>query len=166
MSICILVVNRSNSLFATSLKFFSPRICIAKHFLHSGIFFCLLWGISAEKRKIFQRTAVIDHMLSCFPCYQVNFWAKVIAVLAMIETDMSILKTISLAFCDLRAGRWNSCPSNIKKKSCHWINGRRSAKIITKVHSRPCLTCSTPTYAKGLDQLGLKRSPKKNDIYI
>ena len=53
---------------------------------------------------MFQRTAVIDHVLSRFPCHQVNFWAKVIAVLAMIETDMSILKTISLAFCDLRAG--------------------------------------------------------------
>ena len=36
---------------------------------------------------------------------QVNFWAKVIAVLAMIQTGVPILKTISLAFCELRAGK-------------------------------------------------------------
>ena len=44
-------------------------------------------------------------MLSRFPCHQVNFWAKVIAVLAMMQTGVSILKTISLLFCDLRAGK-------------------------------------------------------------
>ena len=77
---------------------------------------------------MFQRTAVIDHVLSRFPCHQVNFWAKVIPVLAMIETDMSILKTISLAFCDLRAGKRNNFPTNINKN-------RQSSEIITKVHS-------------------------------
>ena len=33
--------------------------------------------------------------------------------------------------------------------------------VIKNHYKSTFLTCSTPTYAKGLDQLGLKRSPKK-----
>ena len=47
----------------------------------------------------------MDHVLSRFPCHQVNFWANVIAVLVAIQTGVSILQTISLAFYDLRAGK-------------------------------------------------------------
>ena len=39
--------------------------------------------------------AVMDQVLSHFPCHQVNFWAKVIPVLVTIQTGVSILKTIS-----------------------------------------------------------------------
>ena len=40
-------------------------------------------------------------------------------------------------------------------------------KSLQKYIPKPGLTCSTPTYAKGLDHLGLKRSPKKNThLYI
>ena len=44
-----------------------------------------------------------------------------------------------------------SCSSIINKISYHWITGRLSSKLITKVHSWPGLPCSTPMYAKGLD---------------
>ena len=83
--------------------------------MESSFAFCE--ELAHKKRKISQRTDVIDRVLSRFACHQVNFWAKVIAVLAMIQTGVSILKTISLALSDLRAGKGNSCPSNINKQS-------------------------------------------------
>ena len=144
MSICILVVNCWNSLFAPHRWNFSRqeyKLRSTFYIAESSFAFC---------EQLAQKKGKFSSAFSRFACHQVNFWAKVIAVLAMIQTGVSILKTTSLALCDLRAGKWNSCPSNISKQSCHWINGRRSCKIITKVHS----------YAKGLDQLGKKRSPK------
>ena len=38
---------------------------------------------------------------SCSPCHQVYFLAKVIGVWPMTKIGVSILKTISLALCDL-----------------------------------------------------------------
>ena len=134
MSICILVVNRWNSLFAPHRWNFSRQEYVLRstfYIAESSFAFC---EELAHKKGRFSSARPSSITLSRFPCHQ-NFWAKVIAVLAMIQTGVSILKTISLAFCDLRAGKWNSCPSNINKQSCHWINGRRSCKIITKVHS-------------------------------
>ena len=136
MSICILVVNRRNSLFAPHRWNSSRQEYVLRrtfYLVESSFAFC-----EELAHKTGKFSSARPSWITCYLAFLVIKWTsgpKQIAVLVAIQTGVSILKTIFWAFCDLRAGKWNNCASNFNKQSCHWINGRPSCKIITKVHS-------------------------------
>ena len=77
-------------------------------------------------------------------------------VFPVANIGVSLLKTMSLAQCDLGAGKCTSCPSRSNKKSCHCIMEGDRLKSFKKIIS----AFSAPTHAKLID------AGFENELYI